>query len=305
MSTVRTPEQWLQERTLRPAANQARDLAETLGSAGLVADVVLLGRDCATTLGRHILTLRHGWPGGRSPFGQILFGDLGSTDGSLEIARTDDVRILLPDAPRAASLAPAASGDGLHRALEASRADLLLVVPAHLVRVDLDDLAALLAGFCQHPGVHLAMGFQGARGGTLSRVLVRPILSALHPDLSVLADPACPVIALRPGTFRTLPIARCAGYEPSLAVEAWRHGGLDALCQVRLQALEWGESGEEIAPGTEVRCSLALLESLRRAGRLESPREFGHLASTLLDAPDGGLRVQTRLEVFPWTLPTP
>lgn len=305
MTTSSTPEQWLQERTFRPAPHEARDLGRLLESAGLVADVLLLGRDCATTLGRHLLTLRHGWPGGGTPFGQILFSDLGSKDGTVEIARADGIEVLSPLSPRAASLAPAATGDGLHRALGATGADLLLVVPAHLVRIDLDAVAALLASFCRHPAVQLASGFEGARGGALSRLLVRPVLSALHPELSVVADPACPLLALRPGTFRGLPIARCAGYEPALTVEAWRHGGLDALCQVRLGPLEWGESGAEIAPGTEATCALALLESLRRADRIRSTQEYGHLSSTLVDAPDGGLRAQTRLEIFPWTTPSP
>lgn len=290
---------------MRPTANEARELGQALKSADLTADVLLLGRDCATTLGRHLLTLRHGWPGGGSPFGQILFSDLGSTDGTLEIARADGIEVLHAPSPRAASLAPAATGDGLVRALAATRADLLLVVPAHLVRIDLDSAAALLAGFHRHPTVQLAMGFEGARGGSLSRLLVRPILSALHPELSVLADPACPLLALRTGTFRSLPIARCAGYEPALAVEAWRLGGLDALCQVRLAPLEWGETGPEFATGTEATCALALFESLRRADRVLPAQEFGHFSSTLLDAPDGGLRAQTRLEVFPWTSPAP
>lgn len=304
-SSSTTREQWLQERTSRPAPNAASELSRLLDSAGLVADVLLLGRNCATTLGRHLLTLRHGWPGGGTPFGQILFSDLGSTDATLEIARADGIEVLSPESPRAASLAPAATGDGLVRALGATEADLLLVVPASLVRLDLDAIASLLGAFCRHPTAQLAQGFEGSRGGALSRLLARPILAALHPELSVLADPACPLLAIRPGSFRTVPIARCAGYEPSLVVEAWRLGGLDALCQVRLGALEWGESEADIAPGTESTCSLALLESLRRADRILSDQEFGHLSTTLIDAPDGGLRAQTRLEIFPWTDPTP
>lgn len=305
MSGPTTPESWLQERTFRPQAGEARELGRALRAAGLASDVLLVGRDCATTLGRHLLTLRHGWPGGGSPFGQILFSDLGSTDGTVEIARADGIEVLSPPSPRAASLAPAATGDGLVRALETTRADLLLVLPASLVRIDLDAVAALLACLHRHPSALLALGFEGARGGSLSRLLVRPILAALHPELSVLADPACPLLALRPEAFRSRPIARCAGFEPSLAVEAWRMGGLDALCQVRLAPLEWGEAGQEIAPGTEATCALALLESLRRADRLVPSQEFGHLSSLLVDAPDGGLRARTRLEVFPWTSPSP
>jgi len=305
MTAILTPESWLQHRTILPAAHEARDLAGLLEANSLSADVVLLSRDDAGTLGRHLLTLRHGWPGGASPFGQILVTDLGSTDGTLEIAEEAGARVLQPESPRAASLAPAAVGDGLVRALAASRADLLLLVPARLVRLDLDAVAALLASFCHLPSVQLALGFQGSGGGAMSRLLARPLLSALLPELSVLADPACPVLALRRTSFLTVPVASVAGFEPALAVETWNQGGLDALCQVRFPPLEWGEGGEPLDEGSGFRCTLALLEALRRARRLSTPQELGHLASSLADAPDGGLLARTRLEIFPWARPSP
>jgi len=303
MTAILTPEDWLERRTLRSGPREARDLLDNLREANLTIDVVLFARDAATTLGRHLLTFRHGWPGGLSPFGQILVTDLGSTDNTVEIAEEAHATVLLPESPRAASLAPAAPGDGLVRAMASSLADILLLVPADLVRLDLDSVAGLLVSFCRFPSLQLAMGFQGSGGSDASHLLARPLLSALLPELSVLADPACPVLALRRTAFLSVPIARTSGFEPSLAVEAWRLGGLEALCQVRLPKLEWGDHCEPLDEGAAFRCTLALLESLRRARRLSTPQEMGHLASSLADAPSGGLLARTRLDVFPWSTP--
>lgn len=303
MTMILTPEDWLERRTLQPAPQEARHLPGLLRDAGLTVDLVLLTRDAATTLGRHLLTLRHGWPGNECPFGRILVTDLGSSDNTLEIAEQAGAETVPPDAPQAASLGPAAHGDGLVRALARSTADLLLVVPARLVRLDFDAVAALLGAFCRLPAVQFAQGFQSAAGSDLSRLLARPLLAALLPELSVLADPACPLLALRRTSFLTVPIARTCGYQPALAVEAWRQGGLDALAQVRIPPLEWGDQGDGDDAGCGFRTGLALLESLRRARRLSVPQELGHLSMSLVDTPVGGLLARTHLDIFPWRDP--
>lgn len=300
---ILTPEDWLERRTLQPTAQEARGLPALLRDSGLTVDLVLLTRDAATTLGRHLLTLRHGWPGNECPFGRILVTDLGSSDTTLEIAEQALAETIPPDAPQAASLGPAAHGDGLVRALTHSRADILLVVPARLVRLDLDAVAALVAAFCRLPALQFAQGYQSADGSDLSRLLARPLLSALLPELSVLADPACPLLALRRTSFLTVPIARTCGYQPALAVEAWRQGGLDALAQVRIPPLEWGEQGAGDDAECGFRTGLALLEALRRARRLSVPQELGHLSTSLVDSPSGGLLARTHLDIFPWRDP--
>ena len=302
MTAILTPEDWLARRTLHPSPNEARMLGSRLSEAGLTADVLLLARDAASTIGRHLLTLMHGWPGGRSPFGRILVADLGSTDSTIEIAQGTAATVLPPDSPRAASLAPAADGDGFARALSASQADLLLVAPAGLTRLDLDAAASLLDSFRQFPSLLLAQGFQGADSSPLSTNLARPILAALLPELGLLADPTCPILAVRRASFLASPIARSSGYEPSLLVEAWKQGGLDALAQTRIAPLAWDT---RVLPdeGTPFRCALALLESLRRARRLSTPQEFSHIASSLVDIPSGGIQARAQLQVFPWNPP--
>lgn len=299
MTAILTPEDWLLQRTIAPSRDQARDLRAHLAEASLTADIVLLARDAASTLGRHLLTLRHGWPGGASPFQRLFVADLGSTDGTREITEEGGAVFLPPDAPRATSLAPAADGDGLVRAIAASNADILLVLPADLTRIDLDGIAAIVDSFRLFPSLLLSQGFRGGAGCALSRHLARPLLSTLLPELGLLADPACPVLALRRSAFLAPPIARTSGYEASLVVEAWKQGGLESLAQVRLSRLE-RVAREDSDDGRSFRCALALLESLRRSRRLSTPQEFGHISSTLVDQPSGSLLAKAHLMVFPW-----
>lgn len=301
-NAILTPEDWLLQRTLTPSPSDARSLARNLRDAGLRVDALVLARDAATTLGRHLLTFRHGWPGGTSPFGDIFVADLGSTDNTREIALESDAIVLAPESPRAAALAPPADGDGVFRTLSTSRADILLVLPANLLRVDLDALAAMVDSFRRFPSLLLAQGFQSSSIGGLSANLARPLLSALLPELGMLADPTCPVLAIRRPAFLASPIARTSGYEASLVVEAWKQGGLESLAQVRLPPLEF-DSHRAPDESVSFRCCLALLESLRRARRLSTPQEFGHIASSLVDMPSGSLQARAQLQVFAWSTP--
>ncbi|MCB9496744.1 MAG: hypothetical protein H6686_07670 [Fibrobacteria bacterium] len=300
MTESLTQETWLQERTFEPSSPLTGRLPGRLQTAGLTVDAVLLARNASATLGRHLLTLRHGWPGGRSPFTEILVCDLGSSDSTCEIATAGGGTLLLPEGGDSARLSPAADGEGVLQALAHSQADILLVMPAELLRLDMDALAAMVGAFLDFPSLQMVLGFEDASGNELSRLLCRPLLSTLLPELSLIADPACPLFAIRRKHFSDLPLARTSGFQAALMVDVWRIGGLEALAQVRIPRLE-RETNAASDHGQEFRCALALLEALRRSQRFSTPRELGHMATTLVDSPTGsGLLARTRLEVFPW-----
>lgn len=299
---IPSPETWLASATHAVAPGAARHLPGLLRDAGLRAGVVLLGRDAAATLGRHLLTLQHGWPGGAAPWSEILVADLGSRDATAELARSGGADFLPPSDPRAASLAPPAHGEGLRRALRESTSDLLLVLPADLVRIDLDAAAALVTLLAEHPETHLVQAFE-SRPGPHPPHALRHLLAILAPELAAMAAPDNPFLALRTSEIRNLPLAATAGYEPALVVDLWARHGLGALRQVRIPSLEW-EASPEGDPAHGFRSTLALLEALQRAGRLRVPDTLGHLLPTIEETTEGRLVEHTRLEIFPW-LPPP
>ena len=291
-----TPEAWLFRRSLSPGRG---DIAR-LQAASARLGVCLLSRNSTHTLGRHILLLRHGWPGGASPWHEIIVADLGSTDGSQEIARENGARLTEPLEKLVASIEAPADGDGLARALEMTESDILLVAPADLVRLDMGAAAAMVAALVDDPTLSMCMAASQVDGGPLATLGARPVLAALIPELAVVADPTTPLFAVRTSALREAAIARTGGFECALVAEFHRLQGLACLGQVRTPPLEWIHQDPRLEPGHAFRSVLALLESLRTGGRISIPQELGHLLPRLRDWTDDGPRILTTLEVFPW-----
>lgn len=293
-----TPENWLERHSLLPAFDSPRRLSKA-SSEGVKMGVVLLAQNNAATIGRHLLLLQHGWPGGASPWKELLVADLGSSDSTIQIAQHHGAKVL-EAAPNEIKNNSIAHGDGLVRAMEASESDVLLVAPASLVRLDLLAVAALVAAMLDHPACRIAWGSESAQGSSLSRISLRPLLAALCPALAVISDPASPVLAIRPRELKDLPIARTNGYEAALAIDCWNRFGLESLVQVLTGPLQWSGTDPRKEPTHSFRAILAALEALRRAGRIQAPGEFGHILPTPEAWNEQGPRVVSRLEVFPW-----
>ena len=294
-----TPESWLARHSLPVDPDSPRRVREA-SESGSKLGVLLLARDAASTIGRHLLLLRHGWPGGAPPWSELLVADLGSTDATLEIARSHGAEIL-EQPPQTAKGGGTAHGDGLARALAVTESDLLVVVPANLVRIEIGAVAGLLSALVATPSARLAMGAESAQGCEISRYSLRPLLSALCPPLSVISDPATPFLALRPKETRSLPLARTDGYEAALAVDCWNKHGLESLVQVLTGPLYWSQAADPRQNSTHAfHAQLAALEALCRANRLQTPGELGHILPTPEEWGPEGPRLVSRLEVFDW-----
>lgn len=292
-----TPESWLFRNSFLPS----REAPAALRTSEVRIGLCLLTRNAAFTLGRHLLLLRHGWPGGNAPWSEILVADLGSTDSTLDIAREHGAVVLEPAERLAATLEPPSAGDGLMRALAATKSDILLVVPADLIRLDVASVATMIRSMLDDPSIQLCMGASEIDGGPLSALGTRPVLAALYPELAVVIDPTTPLLALRTSTIRDLPLARTSGYECALIVDCRAAHGLDSLAQVRVPPLEWEVADPRLEPGRAFKTLVALLEALRRTGHISTALELGHLLPRPKTWGDDGPRLVTGLEVFPWT----
>jgi len=293
-----TPEAWLFRNSFLPS----REAPASLKPGDVRIGLCLLTRNAAFTLGRHLLLLRHGWPGGSAPWSEILVADLGSTDSTLEIARQNGAVVLEPAERLAATLEPGADGDGLMRALAATKSDILLVVPSNLIRLDMASIAGMIRTLLDDASIQLCLGASEIDGGPLAALGTRPVLAALHPVLAVVIDPTTPLLALRTAGIRDLPLARTAGYECALVVDCRAVYGLDYLAQVRVPPLVWEVADPRLDPGRAFKTLVALLEALRRTGHISTDRELGHLFPSPKEWGDSGPRLVTSLEVFPWTV---
>jgi glucosyl-3-phosphoglycerate synthase len=293
-----TPETWLSRHTLLSQPEAPRRLTKA-ASDGTKMGVVLWARDNAATIGRHLLLLLHGWPGGKAPWSEVVVVDLGSSDSTAQIAREHGATVLEvgDDGPLTQSKA---DGDGMARVLAWTNSDILLVAPADLVRLEFVGMASLMAAMLDHPACRLATGAESPVGSLLSSLSIRPLLAAVCPDLAVLSDPTSPLFAMRPDRVRDLPLARTDGFEAALLVDCWNRHGLESIVQVLVGGLDWAERDPRQNPTHAFHCQLAALEALRRAGRVQPKGEFGHILPTPEAWDENGARVVSRLEVFPW-----
>ncbi len=294
-------ETWLSHNSRLPTSDAARRISESARDGSKLA-LLLLSHNNAQTIGRHLLLLQHGWPGGHAPWHEIMVADLGSSDATVEIARAHGAKIL-ENPQHAIRTGMGAHGDGLGRALEVSDSDILAVAPASLVRVELDALASLLAVLLDQPSCRIALGAESAEGSVLSRYSLRPLLAALCQPLSLISDPASPLLALRTQEIKALPLARSNGYEAALVIDCWNHYGLESIVQVLTGPLHWSGPDPRADSTHAFHSQLAALEALHRAGRLQIPGQFGHILPTPETWDENGPRVVSRLEIFPWRIP--
>jgi len=295
------PEAWLKDRCRPSQIGQGRQLAVRAHTDELRLGVVMPTRNAAQTLGKHLLALRYGWPGGECPWNEIGVVDLGSSDATLEIARAQEARVLGGDWQFLSHESPP-EGLALQRGIEQLGCDVLLVVPAQLRKIDWDLAAGLVLSLLDAPGAALAMGYERTPSPA-SRFALRPLLSVLQPDLAYLVDPCCPILAVRVSAVRELPIALTVGYEAALALEVYAHLGLEGLCQAPVGDLLWYEGERNHEEMAAFRSVLALTESAQRNGMVARDGNFGQLFTHMTGTDSGVLHVKSSLEHFRWHEP--
>jgi len=291
-------EEWFEERRWKPVPEQAKVLSGIVKEQGIRLGVVLPCCDDAATLGKHLLALKHGWPGGTSPWCEISVVDLGSLDSSIEIARSQDARILQGPERIIPGELPL-EGVALARAVEQLGCEIVLVAPAGLRRIDWEQFSGLVLSLLEHPQAVVAIGYE-AEPSTLSSLAIRPLLCALEEDLSLLIDPACPALAVRCAGLKQISLAGTVGYEPALLLRVLKRFGLEGIAQAPIGKLFWAEGERRFEEGVSFRSILALLEASKHSNPNHETREFGHLFSTIEIAKDSSVVSRNSLQLFPW-----
>lgn len=295
------PEEWFEERSWNPIPEQAKALSEIVKERGIRLGVVLPCCDDASTLGKHLLALKHGWPGGSSPWCEISVVDLGSLDSTLEIARSQDARILQGEERIIPGELPL-EGVALVRAIEQLGCEIVLVAPAGLRRIDWERFSGLVLSLLEHPQAVVAIGYE-SEPSSLSSLAIRPLLCVLEERLSLVIDPACPALAVRCAGIKQIQLAGTMGYEPALLHEVHQGFGLEGMVQVPIGKLFWSEGERRFQEDVSFRSILALLEAARRHQTHHNNGEFGHLFPTMKISANGVISRKAALQLFPWLGP--
>ncbi|MFN8126484.1 MAG: glucosyl-3-phosphoglycerate synthase [Candidatus Nanopelagicales bacterium] len=211
--------------------------------AGRSVDVILPALDEAETVGPIVESVRTLVSAGLVD--DLVVVDTHSRDATAERARDAGARVvtssdILPEVPLERG-----KGEAMWRGLAATTGDLVVFVDADLRSFRPDYVTGLLGPLLTDDGVHLVKAIYdrplvagdvriAAGGGRVTEILARPLINALWPALSGVAQPLSGEYAVRRSLIEALPMPCGYGIEIGVLVDTFRSVGLDGIAQVDL-----------------------------------------------------------------------
>ncbi|MET0187862.1 MAG: glucosyl-3-phosphoglycerate synthase [Pseudonocardia sediminis] len=238
--------------------------------------VVLPALDEAATVGEIVTAIATLTTGAHPLVDELVVMDSGSTDRTCEIAASAGARVVLrtdvlPDLPPLPG-----KGEVLWRSLAATTGEIVCYLDSDLIDFDPGFIVALLGPLLCADGIHLVKGFYrrplqslGAEaatgGGRVTELLVRPLLTALRPELTGVIQPLGGEYAATRDLLESVPFAPGYGVETGLLLDTCDLVGLDAIAQVNLGVrrhrnqtlLQLGVMARQILASAALRCQIA------------------------------------------------
>ena len=218
------------------------DLARLVdGKGGQQISVCLPARDEQDTVGPIVETIRATLVDRVGLVDEILVVDDHSADRTAEVAAAAGATVL-----RAEEILPQygeghGKGEALWKSLYASKGDLIAWCDADVRNFDASFVVGLLGPLLTRPDLVFVKGFyerpdpSGAgRGGRVTELVARPIVSLLFPHLAPIVQPLAGEYAGRREALEQLPFVEGYGVDLGLLIDVAARFGLDAMAQVDL-----------------------------------------------------------------------
>lgn len=175
---------------------------------------------------------------------EVVVVDGGSRDGTVERAREAGARVVHLADHLATDPHPG-KGGGIWAGVRATSSELLLFLDADVAPFDAGWVPAMLGPLLDDPRVQLVKGCyerpvgapsspQPGRGGRVTELVARPLLSVLWPELCLVRQPLAGETAARRSLLQELRLASGYGIEIGLLIDTWHRHGVEALAQVDL-----------------------------------------------------------------------
>lgn len=267
-------EHWFARRTWQDPAWTVAELVAA--KAGRWVSVVLPALDEEDTIAAIIAAIVPMTLGADPLVDELVVVDSGSTDRTVARAAAAGARVVLRDEVLPELAPQPGKGEVLWRSLAATTGDVVCFIDSDLVDFDPSFVPALLGPLLTDQGVSLVKGFYrrplrletteaDTGGGRVTELLVRPLLSALRPELAGMIQPLGGEYAGTRELLESLPFAPGYGVEIGLLLDTHSRHGLDALAQVNLgvrkhrnrSLLQLGMMGRQIMAAALARCGVA------------------------------------------------
>ena len=199
----------------------------------------------AATIGEIVNRLRQQWMIQHPLLEAIHVIDSGSEDDTLTQAAAAGATTHL-----AATIAPehghyAGKGENLWKAQFVCDADIICCIDGDIRDFDAEFIAGLVGPLLWHPELHFIKahyrrpleherGISESGGGRVSKILMRPLLSLLYPELCSFFQPLAGEFALRRELMHQLSFPVGYGIEIAHLIDLCRHWGLSRCAQSNL-----------------------------------------------------------------------
>jgi glucosyl-3-phosphoglycerate synthase len=257
-------------RTLHHAQFDVADLRAA--KRGTTVSVCLPARDEAPTVGDIVTSIRTHLVEGEPLVDEVVVVDDHSSDGTADVARAAGARVVT-----AADVLPEygeghGKGEALWKSLHETTSDVVVWCDADIVDFGPQFVVGLLGPLLLDPDVGFVKGFydrppagDGAmdRGGRVTELVARPLLSLLFPQLTGVVQPLSGEYAGRRAVLERLPFVEGYGVDIALLIDTAARFGMDVLAQVDL-----GERRHRNRPLDELspQATAVIQTVLRRAG---------------------------------------
>jgi glucosyl-3-phosphoglycerate synthase len=238
--------QWLKSNTFHHS--QFRDLREIVDvkeAKGITISLCIPSLNEESTIGKEVVIFRSELMQRYPLVDEIAVIDSGSTDRTLEVARSfgadtylaDDI---LPNLP-----SKKGKGENLWKAIYQLSGDIIVYIDADIKNIHPRFVYGLVAplifrdeikyvkAFYDRP-LAFSGGTRPSGGGRVTEILVRPLFSLFFPELAAIIQPLSGEYAVRRDVLEQIPFPIGYGVETSHLLDVYNKWGLDAFAQTDL-----------------------------------------------------------------------
>ncbi len=240
-------DKWFAENTFDSEEWSDLDLLVRLKrSAGVTISLGLPALNEEPTVGPIIASLKSELMERHPLLDEIVLIDSGSTDRTVEIARSHGIPVHLHQEilPQYGSIA--GKGEALWKSLYVLKGDIVAWIDTDIRNIHPRFVYGLLGPLLQHPRVKYVKGFYrrpirvghktlGTGGGRVTELTARPMLNLFYPELSGIVQPLAGEYAGRREALEKIPFFTGYGVETGLLIDFLEAFGLHAIGQVDLK----------------------------------------------------------------------
>ena len=237
------PEDWIKKRTFHHSQfSDIEALVRLKEEQHLTISLCFPTLNEAKTIGKEIRVIKQALQERHRLLDEIIVVDSGSTDRTRQIAEKHGAAVFLADDYLSELGCYRGKGENLWKSLYFAGGDIIAWVDADIKNIDPKFVYGLVGPLLAEPEIGYVKAFykrpihMGHRlrpgGGRVTELLVRPFLSLLFPDLSLLAQPLSGEYAGRRNLLERVPFYSGYAVEVGLLIDIERQFGIQSIAQV-------------------------------------------------------------------------